>query len=78
MAWGPSREVTIMAEVAASDQRSVTACSATAGWQNLKAALPVKEVPDKEKWRLGLLDSLLRERTELEHQGWTQGGWWQC
>ena len=43
--------------------------SATAGWQDLKAALPVKEVPDKEKWRLGLLDSLLMERTELENQG---------
>ena len=81
MAWGPSREVAIMAEISAKDQRTVTACnlahvstltglnSATAGWQDLKAALPVQEVPDKEKWRLGLLDSLLRERTEQENLG---------
>ena len=70
-----------MAEIAASDQRTVTACnlrhvsnltkmnSATEGWLKLKAALPVVEVPDREKWRLGLLDGLLKERTELESQG---------
>ena len=81
MAWGPSREVAIMAEIAARDQRTVTAGNlahvstltrmdcAKEGWLDLKAALPVQEVPDKEKWRLGLLDSLLRERSELEKQG---------
>ena len=81
MAWGPSREVFIMAEVAARDQRTVTACNlahvsavtrldcATSGWLDMKAALPIKEVPEKEKWRLGFLDSLLRERAELEKEG---------
>ena len=35
----------------------------------MKAALPVKEVPEKEQWRLGLLDTLLRERAVLEKEG---------
>ena len=81
MAWGPSREVFIMAEVTASDKRTVTAGNlayvsaltsldcATGGWLDIKAALPIKEVPEKEKWRLGLLDSLLKERAELEKEG---------
>ena len=30
----------------------------------VKMALPVKEVPEAEKWRLGLLDSLLKMRQE--------------
>jgi hypothetical protein len=80
MAWGPSREVTILAELAAGDKRTVTAGNlvhvsaltgldcATAGWLDLKAALPVKEVPDCEKWRLGLLDSLMSRRVELERE----------
>ena len=50
MAWCPSREVFIMAEVTASDQHSVTACNlahvsavtrldfATSGWLDIKAA----------------------------------------
>ena len=41
---------------------------ATAGWLDLKAALPVKEVPDGEKWRLGLLDNLISQRADLEKQ----------
>ena len=32
----------------------------------LKAALPVKEVPDSELWRLGLLDNLLALRAEKQ------------
>ena len=67
-----------LAELAAGDRRTVTAGNlayvsaitkldcARAGWLELKAALPVKEVPDKECWRLGLLDSLIREGNELE------------
>ena len=78
MAWGPSREVTILAELAARDRRTVTAGNlayisaltrldcAREGWQDIKNALPVKDVPESECWRLGLLDSLLRERAELE------------
>ena len=77
-AWGPSREVAIAAELAAGDRRTVTAGNlayvsditkldgARAGWLELTAALPVKEVADKVCWRLGLLDSLIKEREELE------------
>ena len=77
-AWGPSREVTIAAELAAGDRRTVRAGNlayvsditkldgARAGWLELKAAWPVKEVADKVCWRLGLLDSLIKERAELE------------
>ena len=32
----------------------------------LKSALPVKEVPEAELWRLGLLDSLLALRAEKQ------------
>ena len=32
--------------------------------RQLRAALPVKEVPESEQWRLGLLDSLLALRVE--------------
>ena len=32
-------------------------------------ALPVREVPEEEGWRLGLLDALLRERAVLEREG---------
>ena len=35
----------------------------------VKSMLPVKGVPEKESWRLGLLDRLLRERSELLRQG---------
>ena len=79
-AWSPSREVTILAELAAGDKLTVTAGNlayvsaltrldcATAGWLDLKAALPVKEVPDREKWRLGLLDSLICQRAGLDKE----------
>ena len=43
-------------------------CS-TADKSVLKAALPVEVVPESERWRLGLLDSLLSERTLLEKDG---------
>ena len=35
----------------------------------LKKGLPVQEVPEKETWRLGLLDCLMRERASLESEG---------
>ena len=69
-----------MAELAAGDRRAVTAGNlahvseltgldcASAGWQDIKTALPVREVPEGERWRLGLLDSLLSQRTELERE----------
>ena len=58
-----------MSEIAAQDQRTTTAGNlahlraltgldpVTAGSQEIKAALLVKEVPQKEAWRLGLLDA---------------------
>ena len=36
-------------------------CS-TADKLSIKAALPIEGVPESERWRLGLLDSLLSER----------------
>ena len=34
----------------------------------VKAALPVKAVPDAEKWRLGLLTNLFKLRSETYHR----------
>ena len=34
--------------------------------RQIKDLLPVKEVPDSEQWRLGLLDHLLALRTEVQ------------
>ena len=80
MAWSPCREVAVMAQVVAGDRRTITAGNlaqvsaltrmncATAEWLELRAALPVSEVPEKESWRLGLLDYLMVERAGLE--------WW--
>ena len=69
-----------MAEVARKDARSVTSgnlkylndltkldCAVESGLI-VKRALPVVEVPDKERWRVGLLDILLRQRSELEEE----------
>ena len=81
MAWGPSREVAMMAELAGKDARTTTWDNlnfvseatklncAREDWRKVKAALPIQGVPEKETWRLGLLDSLLRERGVLEKEG---------
>ena len=76
----PSVEVSVMAEVVARDARSTVAgnlsylaslthldCSVESR-AAVKLALPVKEVPEKEAWRTGLLDILLRERADLERE----------
>ena len=34
----------------------------------VRQALPIKTVPESESWRVGLLDTLLRSRAELEKQ----------
>ena len=34
----------------------------------VKAALPVKAVPETEKWRLGLLTNLFKIRSEIYHR----------
>ena len=43
-------------------------CS-SAGKSAIKAALPIEVVPESERWRLGLLDILLSERSALEKEG---------
>ena len=35
----------------------------------VKVALPVELVPEKESWRLGLLEKLMSDRVELEKEG---------
>ena len=74
----PCSEVSVLAELMSKDARSTTAgnlsfVSATTGLNcatadklSIKAALPIEGVPEGEMWRLGLLDSLLSERTSLE------------
>ena len=74
-------EVALMDELTAKDARSTTACNlayvdsltglncATADRRQVKSLLPVKCVPEKESWRLGLLDALLHERGVLEKDG---------
>ena len=75
----PSREIRALARIVADDPRSTT-CSnlrllrSKTGFSQpymysslrIKAALPVQSVPDKEKWRLGLLTSLLNMRCEKD------------
>ena len=69
----PSREVRVLARIVADDPRSTTCvnlrylrrltslgkpevyCSS-----RIRAALPVKEVPECEKWRLGLITNLFK------------------
>ena len=70
-----------MAELAGKDARTTTWDNlnfvseatklncAREDWRKVKAALPIQGVPEKETWRLGLLDSLLRERGVLEKEG---------
>ena len=68
-------EVALMDELTAKDARSTTACNltgldcATADRRQVKSLLPMKCVPEKESWRLGLLDALLHERGVLEKDG---------
>ena len=70
-----------MAELVGKDARTTTSANlkfisnltslkcAEEDWRRVKAALPVKEGPEKERWRLGLLDTLLRGRAVLEKEG---------
>ena len=76
----PSTEAAVLANMAAKDARSVTAGNLRflSGLTKLdcaeesslivKRALPVEHVPEKESWRIGLLDILLRQRAELEQE----------
>ena len=70
-----------MAEVVTKDARSTTAgnlafIGSKTGLEvkecsrlEVRSTLPVEEVPEKESWRLGLLDRLMMERCELMRQG---------
>ena len=73
----PSREIRALARIVSDDPRSTTCRnlrllrSKTGLSQphmftsmRIKAALPVQTVPEKEEWRLGLLTSLLKFRSE--------------
>ena len=74
----PSKEVRMMAALAADWAQTVTARNlnhlqsltgldpASDSIRQLKTALPVKEVPESEHWRLGLLDGLLALRAEKQ------------
>ena len=76
----PSKEVQLLAELATNDARTVLACnvafvSKLSGLNckvesavSVRCALPIKTVPERESWRLGLLDILLRRRADLERQ----------
>ena len=73
----PSKEVRTLVRIISADPRSVT-CSNLRYLQRItglsqpqlyssariKIALPIKEVPDSEKWRLGLLDNLMKMKKE--------------
>ena len=77
----PSSETQLVAEVAAADARTVLAGNLSyvgslckldmslASAREVREALPGVEVPEKESWRIGLLDILLRQRSELEKEG---------
>ena len=70
-----------MARLVAKDARSTTAANlaflgkltkldvSEADKREVKAALPVVTVPDRESWRLGLLETLLSDRAQLEKEG---------
>ena len=78
---GASSEVALMAKVVSKDARSTIAGNLAflrfiAGLDVEEASrlegrnkLPVEGVPEQEGWRLGLLDRLLMERSELLQQG---------
>ena len=73
----PSKEVRILTRIVSADPRSPT-CSNLKYLQKMtglsqpqfyssirvRMALPVREVPEAEKWRLGLLDNLLKMKHE--------------
>ena len=74
----PSREVAIMADISSEDARTITASNlrmmnnvtgldcTVADRISVKNALPIKQVPEGERWRLGLLDHLLELRSQLD------------
>ena len=77
----PSREVRVLARIVEEDPRSTTCLNMIYlsqviglnkpecyGSAKIRAALPSKEVPDSEKWRLGLIANLTKLKHERYHQ----------
>ena len=76
----PSVEVSLMAEMVAKDARTTSAGNLAflakltgldcmvADKMQVKSMLPVEVVPENERWRLGLLDALLLERSSIEKE----------
>ena len=76
-----SAEVRVMASLAAEWAQTVTArnlahlrnlTNLNPLWDSLKQlkqALPIKQVPEVERWRLGLLDKLMEMRTDKQRAG---------
>ena len=73
----PSKEVRVLARMVAADPRSTTCRNLSylrevtvmvnAEWYSswrVRDSLPVQKVPEKERWRLGLLSSLLGMQSE--------------
>ena len=72
----PSKEIRLLANIVGRDPRSTTSknlmyikqLSGLDPWdfssEKIKKNLPVKDVPENEKWRLGLMSSLMTLRQE--------------
>ena len=73
----PSREVRLLARIVSGDPRSTTCVNLRylkklsghdhPQWYSstrIRLALPVKEVPESEKWRLGLMTNLFKMKNE--------------
>ena len=75
----PSREVRILARIVSNDPRSSTCANLKYlkemtklpqpqfySAPRVRLALPVQQVPESEKWRLGLLTSLMKVQREKQ------------
>ena len=70
-----------MADISSRDARTITASNlrmltnvtgldcTTADKISVKNALPIKQVPESERWRLGLLDHLIQLKSQLDKEG---------
>ena len=71
-----SKEIRLLANIVSRDPRSTTcknllyikSVSGLDPWdfssQKIKASLPVQQVPDNQKWRLGLMSSLMKMKVD--------------
>ena len=75
----PSQEVRLLCNIVARDRNSNTAdnleyireLTKLSAWNysshRIKSELPARTIPECEKWRIGLLDTLLSMRTKRHH-----------